>query len=97
MARFLVVDDAAALGVWLTAALAGAACTDASEAVEPAGSAASEPVAVDLAGLALTAGAAEATVSVMGQGARDIAVWMPEGPGPHPLALFLHGGVGETA
>lgn len=79
----------------LVVCLSGAACGDASDGVEPAGSvAASEPVAVDLAGLALTPGAAEATISVEGQGSRDIAVWMPEGPGPHPLALFLHGGGG---
>jgi poly(3-hydroxybutyrate) depolymerase len=95
MARFLVVDDSAELAVWLAAALAGVACTGKSETVEPAGSmTTSEPVAVELAGLALTPGPAEATVSVEGQGARDIAVWMPEGPGPHPLAVFLHGGGG---
>jgi poly(3-hydroxybutyrate) depolymerase len=71
------------------------ACTGASDAVAPAQSvAASEPVSVDLEGLPLTPGPAEATVSVDGQGGRDIAVWMPEGPGPHPLALFLHGGGG---
>jgi len=85
----------AELAVWLAAAVAAVACTGASEAVEPAGGgASSEPAVVDLAGLPLTPGAAEATVSVEGQGDRDIAVWMPEGPGPHPLALFLHGGGG---
>jgi len=81
--------------VCLAAALAGVACTGTSEAVEPAGGPAGfEPAAVDLAGLPLTPGAAEATVSVESQGDRDIAVWMPEGSGPHPLALFLHGGGG---
>lgn len=91
MSRFLVVDRA----VGLVAALAGVACSGASEPGEPAGGvAASEPAAVDLARLALTPGPAEATISVEGQGTRDIAVWMPDGPGPHPLALFLHGGGG---
>ena len=71
----------AALGVW-----PGVACSDAAEAVAPGASvAAAAPAAVELAALSLTPGPAEATVAVAGQGNRDIAVWMPEGPGPQEL------------
>ena len=78
------------------AALTGVACTGSTEAGGTAAlpAAPEQASAVDLAQIPLTPGAAEATVAVQGQGDRDIAVWMPEGSGPHPLAIFLHGGGG---
>lgn len=78
------------------AALATAACDGAAEPAAPAPlPPAPQPAApADLAQLPLTPGFAEAIVTVPGQGPRDITVWIPEGPGPHPLALFLHGGGG---
>lgn len=49
---------------------------------------------VDLAAVSLAAGGAEVAVPVDGQSERELALWMPEGEGPHPLVLFLHGGGG---
>jgi dienelactone hydrolase len=49
------------------------------------------PAQVDLGGAPLTPGGATLKVSVVGQGPRQLLVSVPEGPGPHPLAIFLHG------
>lgn len=52
------------------------------------------PALVDLGTLKLEPGPARVSVSVAGQGTRELALWLPEGPGPHPLAIFLHGAHG---
>lgn len=52
------------------------------------------PALVDLVRLPTEPGPAKVTVSVDGQGSRDFAVWLPEGAGPHPLVIFLHGAGG---
>lgn len=52
------------------------------------------PARVDLRTVKLAPGPAQVSVDVAGQGAREVALWLPEGDGPHPLAIFLHGAGG---
>jgi predicted esterase len=52
------------------------------------------PAPVDLATVKLEPGPALVSVNVAGQGTRELALWWPEGDGPHPLAIFLHGAGG---
>jgi predicted esterase len=52
------------------------------------------PALVDLGAVQLEAGPATASVTVAGQGTRELGLWLPEGDGPHPLAIFLHGAGG---
>jgi predicted esterase len=52
------------------------------------------PALVDLGTVELAPGPAKVSVSVEGQGSRELALWLPEGGGPHPLAIFLHGAGG---
>jgi len=49
------------------------------------------PAQVDLSRAPLAPGNETLKVSVAGQGERQLEVSVPEGPGPHPLAIFLHG------
>ena len=49
------------------------------------------PARVDLSRVPLAPGGSDVSVAVEGQGKRQLSVWMPEGSGPHPLAVFLHG------
>lgn len=84
--------------------LAGAGCSGAGEPeASAAGSRSALPALpaapaqgarLDLAAISLAPGGAEATVPVAGQGERELALWMPEGDGSHPLVVFLHGGGG---
>jgi predicted esterase len=39
-------------------------------------------------------GFSKVSVRVDAQGSREFALWWPEGGGPHPLAVFLHGASG---
>ena len=52
------------------------------------------PASVDLGALQLEPGQSGVSVSVAGQGTRELAVWLPAAQGPHPLVIFLHGADG---
>jgi predicted esterase len=52
------------------------------------------PALVDLGAVQVEPGPATVSVTVAGQGTRELGLWLPEGDGPHPLAIFLHGAGG---
>lgn len=52
------------------------------------------PARVVLRALKLQPGPARVSVEVAGQGRRELAAWLPEGDGPHPLVVYLHGADG---
>jgi predicted esterase len=80
-------------------ALAGFAACIPPPALLPSGTSQSPdhlvpPARVDLHTVKFEPGPAKVSVNVAGQGTRELALWLPEGDGRHPLAIFLHGAGG---